>query len=103
MNIKIGDKVKLTSLGYHFQHNIDLKLDCTEAGGEFRRKDLEGGICEMLAVQGTGTVLKFNIEGSPFVKWEWRNAGMYFYYKFHYNIDDVRKLTLWEKLCSFFN
>jgi hypothetical protein len=105
MKLKIGDKVKMTAEGYHFHHNVDKMIEGIQVPSRagLDEKDVEERFCEMLAIQGIGTVIKFNSDGDPFISWEWKNAGMFFKKRCFYDIDDVRKLTLWEKLCALLN
>jgi len=101
--LQVGDKIKLTKLGFHFHHNVLRKLHSREVPDfGYREKDMEEMFCEILALQGTGIVLKFNSSGDPLVKWTYRNAGMFFYNSFYYGKEEVRHLTLWEKICSYF-
>jgi hypothetical protein len=100
---KVGDKVRLTEEGFHFYHNPHHMVDSFLIGDSINPKNARKLICELLAVQGIGTVTRFNSEGDPSVDWKFRNAGMFFKYSSIYDIDNVRKLTLLEKLCSFFN
>lgn len=102
--LKIGDKVKMLPSGFHYFHDLDQRYDSFIIPGEqgIRADALEWMLCEVLAIQGTGVINSFNSEGDPFIKWTYKNAGMYFFHSFHYGKEDVRKLTLLEKLCSFF-
>jgi hypothetical protein len=98
--LKVGDKVKLTAEGYHFHHNVDKMLNSYRHPSEWEEEAIENMLCEILAVQGIGIIMRFNEDGDPFVSWKWNNAGMFFKKRCYYDIDDVRKLNLWEKLCN---
>lgn len=97
--MKIGDKVKMTSSGFHFYHNIPQRFDSFRIGDSLKETHCHNMLCETLALLGTGEVVDTNDEYYK-VKFKYKNAGMYFYATAWYDVDDIRKLSLWEKLCS---
>jgi hypothetical protein len=103
MKLKIGDKVKMSKDGFHFYQNIARMMEVYKHPAQWKNSSIEQMVCEILALQGTGKVIKFNSEGEPFISWTYKNAGMFYKHRFHYATESVRKLTLWEKLCSLFS
>jgi hypothetical protein len=98
--MKKGTLVKMTDRGFHFYHNIDDAFDGWQLRGEVNASSFEQMLCESLAILGTGKVI---IVESDQVKvcWKFNNAGMYFHYTMWYDLRDVRKLSLLERIKEF--
>ena len=95
--MKINDRVKMTDRGFHFYHNIDDMFDGSQLRGNVDAKSFESVVCESLAILGTGKVVI--VEPTQVkVRWSFNNASMNFYYTMWYDLKDVRKLSLFERI-----
>jgi hypothetical protein len=98
MNLKIGDKVKMTPRGFKFYANLDTSFDMGSVAGSMNSQQFTQAICEQFAIHGVGVVKKFNTEGEPYIRWEFSIDGMNYHYSHYFDKKDIRKLTLLEKL-----
>jgi hypothetical protein len=98
MSLKIGDKVIMTKKGFHFYHNLDIQFDMHKVSGKVSDKAFESAMSEILAVQGIGTVKRFNSSGDPYIRWENKMNGMYFFYEHYFEHDSIQKIGLLQKL-----
>ncbi len=98
--MKKGTLVKMTDRGFHFYHNIDDMFDGSQLRGNVDAKSFESSMCESLAILGTGKVVI--VEPTQLkVRWSFSNASMNFYYTMWYDLKDVRKLSLLERIKEF--
>jgi hypothetical protein len=98
--MKKGTLVKMTEHGFKFYHNPVKMFDGFQIRGKVEPESFNSCVCELLAVLGTGTIIKVEPDQVK-VKWKFKNKGMYFYYTMWYANEDVRKLTLFEKILNF--
>jgi hypothetical protein len=98
MNLKIGDKVKMTKRGFKFYGNTFTLFDVNQVGGKMEYKHFESALCEAKAIHGIGTVKRFNEEGSPYVRFENSLDGIGYFYTHYFEIKDVRKLNFLDRL-----
>lgn len=98
MNIKIGDKVRMTKKGFKFYSDIDIQFDMSSVGSLMERRHFTMAACELFAIHGVGTVKRFNDEGLPYIKWEYRLDGIKYRYQHYFDLRDVKKLSLLDKL-----
>jgi hypothetical protein len=98
--LKKGDLVVMTNQGFAYHGNLHKRFESHIVQGSpgLTYEQFESLACDLLAVQGVGEVLRFNSAGEPFIRFRNSIKGMYFHYSFYYGLDEVRKLTLWEKL-----
>ena len=96
--MKIGDKVIMTKKGFHFYHNLSIQFDMHNVAGKVSDKDFVSAMSEILAVQGIGTIKRFNSEGDPYIRWESKMNGMYFFFEHYFDQDSVQKICLLQKL-----
>ena len=98
MNLKIGDKVRMTKKGFKFYSDIDIQFDMGSVGRKMNAEHFTMAVCEQFAIHGVGTVKRFNDEGCPYIKWEYRLDGIKYRYQHYFQLDDVKKLSLLDKL-----
>ena len=98
MNLKIGDKVKMTKRGFKFYGNTFTLFHVNQVGGKMDYKRFESALCEAKAIHGIGTVKRFNEEGSPYVRFENSLDGIGYFYTHYFEIKDVRKLNFLDRL-----
>jgi hypothetical protein len=98
MKLKIGDKVKMTKRGFKFYGNTFILFDVSQVGGKMEYKHFEAALCESKAIHGVGTVKRFNHEGEPYVLWENSLDGINYFYTHYFEIKDIRKLNLIDRL-----
>lgn len=98
MSLKIGDKVKMTKRGFKFYSDIDIQFVMGSVGGKMNAGYFTMAVCEQFAIHGIGTVKKFNDEGNPYIKWEYRLDGIKYYYHHYFDLKDIKKLSLLDKL-----
>lgn len=98
MNLKIGDKVRMTKKGFKFYSNIDIQFDMGSVGSLMERRHFTMAACELFAIHGVGTIKKFNDEGLPYIKWEYRLDGIKYRYQHYFDLRDVKKLSILDKL-----
>ena len=98
MNLKIGDKVKMTERGFKFYSNIDTVFDIHSVARIMEAKHFSSAACGMLAIHGVGTVKKFNDEGHPYIRWEYRLDGIKYHYTHYFDIKDIKKLSFLDKV-----
>lgn len=98
MSLKIGDKVRMTKKGFRFYSDIDIQFDMGSVALLMERKHFTMAVCEQFAIHGVGTVKRFNDEGCPYIKWEYRLDGIKYRYQHYFQLDDVKKLSLLDKL-----
>lgn len=102
--MKKGTLVKMTKEGFAFHHNPDRVFDAYCLRDVITYKHYSESFCETLAIMGTGKVLfSKTVEGETIhkVKWELKHNGMYFYYTMWYDLKDIRKLSLLERIKEF--
>jgi len=97
MSFKIGDKVKMTKRGFKFYSNLDISYSMYSKGGILKRDSYIKSITELFSIHGVGTVLKFNSEGDPYIRWEYSLDGIYYFYEAYYERLDIRKLNKLEQ------
>ena len=97
MSLKIGDKVKMTKQGFRFYGNVDRCFEAFNCRGFVDQKSYTQSIAEQFSIHGIGTVLRFNSEKDPYVRWEHSLDGIYYFYEFYYDRLDVRKLNKLEQ------
>ena len=98
MNLKIGDKVKMTPRGFKFYSNLDIQFVMVSVGSKVDKKHFTEAICEQFAIHGIGIVKKFNSEGEPYIRWDFSIDGLEYHYSSYFDKKDIRKLTFLEKL-----
>lgn len=98
MSLKIGDKVRMTKKGFKFYSNIDIQFEMNSVGLLMERKHFTTAACELFAIHGIGTVKRFNDEGLPYIRWEYRLDGIKYHYQHYFQLNDVNKLNLLDKL-----
>lgn len=96
--LKIGDKVRMTPKGFKFYSDIDIQFDMGSVGSLMERRHFTMAACELFAIHGVGTIKKFNDEGLPYIKWEYRLDGIKYHFEHYFQLDDVKKLSLLDKL-----
>jgi hypothetical protein len=97
MQLKIGDKVKMTKKGFKFYSNIDITFDTSSLAGIMEYKHFTQAVCELFAIHGVGTVVRFNDEGVPYIRWKYRLDGIKYHYQHYFQPEDVKKLSLLDK------
>ena len=98
MNLKIGDKVRMTPQGFRFYSNVDTQFIMHSVGLSMNSKHYTSAVCGLMAVHGVGTVKRFNSEGSPYIVWNYKLDGMKYYYTHYFEVEDVKKLSFLDKL-----
>jgi hypothetical protein len=98
MNLKIGDKVKMTKSGFKFYSNIDIAFDMGSLQGVMKKEQFTSVVCELFAIHGVGVVKKFNHCGEAFIKWEFSLDGIKYYYSHYFEANNIRKLSVLENL-----
>ena len=101
VKLKIGDKVKMTPRGFRFYSNIDNCFDSHCVGGSMDSKRFTCAVCELFAIHGVGTIQRFNNEGTPYVRFENSLDGINYFYTHYFDVGDVKKLTLLDKILLF--
>jgi hypothetical protein len=97
MNLKIGDKVKMTPRGFRFYSNIDSIFVVHSVGGVLDNKHFTSAVCSLFAVHGVGTILKIS-DDNIYVKFENSLDGVGYFYTHYYDPKDIKKLSLLDKL-----
>lgn len=97
MNLKIGDKVKMTPRGFKFYSNVDIQFDMSNVGGKMDYNHFTRAVCEQFAIHGVGTVKKFNESGEPYIRWEYHLDGIRYHYEHYIETSDVKKLSFIDK------
>jgi hypothetical protein len=95
--LKIGDKVKMTPRGFKFYANVDTQFEMSSVNQKVDASNFTSTICEQFAIHGVGTIKKFNEEGTPYVKWNYRLDGIKYYYSFYYDLYSFKKLSLLDR------
>jgi hypothetical protein len=98
MNLKIGDKVKMTKRGFKFYGNVNIQFTMNSIGGKMEYKHFESALCEAKAIHGVGTIKRFNDGGDPYVRFENSLDGIVYFYTHYFEIKDVRKLNFFDRL-----
>lgn len=98
MNLKIGDKVKMTKRGFRFYGDVNIQFTMCSVGGKMEYKNFESAICEAISIHGIGTVKRFNDEGSPYILWENILDGINYFYTDYFEKKDIRKLNFLDRL-----
>jgi hypothetical protein len=97
-SLKIGDKVIMNKHGFHFYHNPDIQFEMNNVRGEVNRKHFLSAFIEALALTGVGTIKRFNSEGSPYIRWECKMNGMYFYHEHYFESESIQRIGLLQRL-----
>ena len=100
MSLKVGDKVKMTKRGFKYYANLDNAFDSHNVGGLLNHKHFTSAVCQQFAIRGIGTVLLFSDNGYPEVRWENSDGIIKFHYTHYFDLRDVRKMTLLEKIIA---
>jgi len=95
--LKIGDKVKMTKRGFKFYSNLDITYRMYSAAGILERDSYIQSITQLFSIHGVGTVVKFNSEGDPYIRWSYSLDGVYYFHEAYYEGLDVRKLNKLEQ------
>jgi hypothetical protein len=98
MKLKIGDKVRMTPRGFKFYSNIDIAFDMGSFAGVMNEEQFNSAVCELFSIHGIGTVKGFNSCGEPFVKFKYSLDGIKYHYSSYFELKDVRKLNILEKI-----
>ena len=98
MNLKIGDRVKMTKKGFKFYGNTRIIFDVNQVGEKMEYKHFESALCEAKAIHGIGTVKRFNDLNEPYVLWENSLDGIRYFYTHYFELKDVRKLNFFDRL-----
>lgn len=98
MNLKIGDKVKMTKKGFKFYGNIEITFDMNQIDGKMIYEHFESALCESKAIHGIGTVKRFNDLNEPYVLWENSLDGIRYFCTHYFELKDVRKLNFFDRL-----
>lgn len=96
--LKIGDKVKMTPRGFKYYANLDNAFDSHSVDGLLSHKRFTSAVCEQFAIRGIGTVLYFSDLGFPKIRWENSDGIIKSHYTHYFDLEDIRKLTLLERL-----
>jgi hypothetical protein len=98
MNLKIGDKVIMSKEGFHFHHNPDIQFDMCALSGSVKKDVFISFHSEILSLLGIGTVKRFNSSGEPYIRWENKMNGMYFFYEHYFEHESIHKIGLFQRL-----
>jgi len=98
MKLKIGDKVRMTKRGFKFYSNIDIAFDMSSFNGVMDEKEFTSTVCGLFAIHGVGTIKKFNSFGDPLIKFEYSLDGIRYKYSHYFDIKDIKKLNILEKI-----
>jgi hypothetical protein len=93
MSLKIGDKVRMTRKGFKFHSNLNISFEMHSVCLSMEHKHFTSAVCELFAINGVGTVKKFNDEGEPYVRWDFKLGGIKYHYSHYYELASVRKLS----------
>lgn len=96
--MKIGDKVKMTRRGFRFYSDLDNAFELSSVSSKMNSEDFNRCVCELFAVNGVGTIKRFNEQGDPYIRWEFSLNGMYYFHEHYYEEKDIRKLTWIERI-----
>jgi hypothetical protein len=99
--LKIGDKVKMTPRGFKYHSNLDKAFDVHSVGKTMEQKHFTRCVCELFAIHGVGTIRKFNFLGEPEIRWEYSLDGVKYHYIHYYELKDVKKLNILDKIKLF--
>jgi hypothetical protein len=98
MKLKIGDKVKITKYGFKFHSNLDISFEMNSVCLSMKREHFTSAVCELFAINGVGTVKKFNDEGEPYVRWDFKLGGIKYHYSHYYELASVKKLSFLDRI-----
>jgi hypothetical protein len=99
MNLKIGDKVKMTKRGFKFYSDVEKSFQCHSVGRLMNSEHFTRSVCELFAIHGVGTVTNYIPESGIFeVRWNYKIDGIKIFYTHYYESKDIKKLNLFDKL-----
>lgn len=98
MNLKIGDKVRMTKIGFKFYSNVNKIFSIHSVALKMEEKHFTSAVCSLFSIHGIGVVKRFNAEGSPYIRWEYSIGGNYYFYEHYFEPMDVKKLSLLDKI-----
>ena len=99
--LKIGDKVIMTKEGFRFYSNLDCAFRGHSVASNMNEKNFTSCVCELFAVHGVGTIVKFNSCGVPYIRWEHSLDGIKYHYSHYYENEDIKKMNILDKVKFF--
>ena len=99
MNLKIGDKVKMTKRGFKFYADVEKSFECHSVSGSMEEDNFTQSVCELFAIHGVGTIINYIPEcGTLKIRWNYRIDGLNIFFTHYYDSEDIKKLSLFDKI-----